>query len=29
VVAAWEGDLDLAKAQRVLNGDELVDVTAG
>jgi aerobic C4-dicarboxylate transport protein len=29
VVAAWEGDLDLAKAQRVLDGDELVDVTAG
>ena len=29
VVAAWEGDLDCAKAQHVLNGDELVDVTAG
>jgi aerobic C4-dicarboxylate transport protein len=29
VVAAWEGDLDLAKARRVLDGDELVDVTAG
>src|SRR5882724_2150359 len=29
VVAAWEGDLDRAKAQHVLNGDELVDVTAG
>jgi aerobic C4-dicarboxylate transport protein len=28
-VAAWEGDLDLAKARRVLDGDELVDVTAG
>ena len=29
VVAAWEGDLDRAKAARVLDGDELVDVTAG
>jgi aerobic C4-dicarboxylate transport protein len=29
VVAAWEGDLDHAKAQRVLEGEELVDVTAG
>jgi aerobic C4-dicarboxylate transport protein len=29
VVAAWEGDLDRAKAQRVLGGEELVDVTAG
>jgi aerobic C4-dicarboxylate transport protein len=29
VVAAWEGDLDRAKAKRVLEGDELVDVTAG
>jgi aerobic C4-dicarboxylate transport protein len=29
VVAAWEGDLDRAKAARVLAGDELVDVTAG
>jgi aerobic C4-dicarboxylate transport protein len=29
VVAAWEGDLDRAKASRVLDGDELVDVTAG
>ena len=29
VVAAWEGDLDLAKARRVLDGNELVDVTAG
>jgi aerobic C4-dicarboxylate transport protein len=29
LVAAWEGDLDLAKARRVLDGDELVDVTAG
>ena len=26
---AWEGDLDRTKAQRVLEGDELVDVTAG
>src|ERR1700732_5049095 len=29
VVAAWEGDLDRAQAQHVLNRDELVDVTAG
>ena len=29
VVAAWEGDLDRAKAVRVLDGTELVDVTAG
>ena len=29
VVAAWEGDLDRAKAQQVLDGTELVDVTAG
>ena len=29
VVAAWEGDLDLARARRVLGGEELVDVTAG
>src|SRR3984893_7531539 len=29
VVAAWEGDLDRAKAAKVLAGDELVDVTAG
>jgi aerobic C4-dicarboxylate transport protein len=29
VVAAWEGDLDRAKAIRVLDGAELVDVTAG
>ena len=29
VVAGWEGDLDRAKAHRVLDGDELVDVTAG
>jgi len=29
VVAAWEGDLDRAKATRVLDGEELVDVTAG
>ena len=29
VVAAWEGDLDRAKAEKVLNGEELVDVTAG
>jgi aerobic C4-dicarboxylate transport protein len=28
-IAAWEGDLDHAKAAGVLNGDELVDVTAG
>jgi len=29
VVAAWEGDLDRTKAQQVLDGTELVDVTAG
>jgi aerobic C4-dicarboxylate transport protein len=29
VVAAWEGDLDRARAVRVLDGEELVDVTAG
>jgi aerobic C4-dicarboxylate transport protein len=29
VVAAWEGDLDREKATRVLDGDEMVDVTAG
>jgi aerobic C4-dicarboxylate transport protein len=29
VVAAWEGDLDRAKANKVLDGAELVDVTAG
>jgi len=29
VVAAWEGDLDRAKAHEVLDGAELVDVTAG
>jgi aerobic C4-dicarboxylate transport protein len=29
VVSAWEGDLDRTRAQHVLNGDELVDVTAG
>ena len=29
VVAAWEGDLDRVKAKHVLDGDELVDVTAG
>jgi aerobic C4-dicarboxylate transport protein len=29
VVAAWEGDLDRAKAIEVLDGAELVDVTAG
>jgi aerobic C4-dicarboxylate transport protein len=29
VVADLEGDLDRAKAQRVLEGEELVDVTAG
>jgi aerobic C4-dicarboxylate transport protein len=29
VVAAWEGDLDRVKARHVLEGDELVDVTAG
>jgi aerobic C4-dicarboxylate transport protein len=29
VIAAWEGDLDLATAKRVLNGEVTVDVTAG
>src|SRR5271165_6765471 len=29
VVAAWEGDLDRDKARHVLDGDEMVDVTAG
>ncbi|HEX9250172.1 MAG TPA: dicarboxylate/amino acid:cation symporter [Gemmatimonadaceae bacterium] len=29
VVASWEGDLDRAKATQVLDGGELVDVTAG
>src|SRR6202790_1342519 len=29
VVAAWEGDLDRDKARYVLDGEELVDVTAG
>ena len=29
VVASWEGDLDRAKAQKVLDGGEYVDVTAG
>jgi len=29
VVAAWEGDLDRAKAAKVLEGGEMVDVTAG
>jgi aerobic C4-dicarboxylate transport protein len=29
VVAAWEGDLDYAKAEQVLDGAEVVDVTAG
>ncbi len=29
VVAAWEGDLDRAKAHQVLDGGDLVDVTAG
>src|ERR1700761_6231394 len=29
VVAAWEGDLDRDRAKRVLEGDVLVDVTAG
>src|SRR5664279_3512308 len=29
VVAAWEGDLDRAKAARVLGGEEQVDVTSG
>jgi aerobic C4-dicarboxylate transport protein len=29
VIAAWEGDLDHAKAVEVLDGHEVVDVTAG
>ena len=29
VIAAWEGDLDRDQAKHVLDGDELVDVTAG
>jgi aerobic C4-dicarboxylate transport protein len=29
VVGAWEGDLDRERAKHVLNGDEVVDVTAG
>jgi aerobic C4-dicarboxylate transport protein len=29
VIAAWEGDLDRATATRVLDGNELVDVTEG
>src|SRR6202163_2240231 len=29
VIAAWEGDLDREQARHVLDGDELVDVTAG
>src|SRR5450432_3168001 len=29
VVAAWEGDLDRDRATHVLDGEELVDVTAG
>jgi aerobic C4-dicarboxylate transport protein len=29
VIAAWEGDLDYATAARVLDGKEVVDVTAG
>jgi aerobic C4-dicarboxylate transport protein len=29
VIAAWEGDLDYAKAEQVLDGGEVVDVTAG
>jgi len=29
VVAAWEGDLDRVKAAQVLEGAEMVDVTAG
>jgi aerobic C4-dicarboxylate transport protein len=29
VVAAWEGDLDRATADRVLSGEAVVDVTAG
>jgi aerobic C4-dicarboxylate transport protein len=29
VIAAWEGDLDRDKARHVLDGEKLVDVTAG
>ena len=29
VVGAWEGDLDHARARRVLDGADVVDVTAG
>jgi aerobic C4-dicarboxylate transport protein len=29
VIAAWEGDLDRDTAKHVLDGEELVDVTAG
>ena len=29
VIASWEGDIDRAKAQRVLDGQEVVDVTQG
>src|SRR6201994_4166522 len=29
VIGAWEGDLDRAKAHQVLDGGEMVDVTAG
>lgn len=29
VIGAWEGDLDREQAERVLNGKEIVDVTAG
>ena len=29
VVAAWENDLDREKAAKVLNGEEMIDVTAG
>ena len=29
VIGAWEGDLDRAKAHAVLDGEEVVDVTAG
>jgi aerobic C4-dicarboxylate transport protein len=29
VIAAWEGDLDRAQADAVLNREKIVDVTAG
>jgi aerobic C4-dicarboxylate transport protein len=29
VIAAWEGDLDHATASRVLDGNDLIDVTTG